>query len=99
MSSNNLGGNMLSNQLTMQSPDIKVEIASYIKTQILFDEKQVIGPEQSLLGSGILDSTGILELVSYIEEHYGLKFLDEELIGENFDTIARIAAIVQKKTS
>ena len=90
---------MLSNQTTMQSPDIKVEIASYIKTQILFDEKQVIGPEQSLLGSGILDSTGILELVSYIEEHYGLKFLDEELIGENFDTIARIAAIVQKKSS
>ena len=89
---------MLTNQTIMQSPDIKSEIASYIKTKILFDEKQVIGADQSLLGSGILDSTGILELVSYIEERFALKFLDEELIGENFDTVARIAAIVQKKT-
>ncbi len=89
---------MLSTQLPMQSPDINAEIAEYIKTKILFDEKLVIGTDQSLLGSGILDSTGILELVSYIEERFELKFLDEELIGENFDTIARIAAIVKKKT-
>ncbi len=89
---------MLPGQLTMNSNHITVELADYIKSKILFDEKQHIDDDQSLLGSGILDSTGILELVSYIEEHYALKFLDEELIGENFDTIARIAAIVQKKT-
>ena len=90
---------MITNVDSMRSETLQSDLASYIKTKILFDEKQHIGAEQSLLGTGILDSTGILELVSFIEEHYALKFHDEELIGENFDTIARIAAIIQKKSN
>ncbi len=82
----------------MNSNHISAEIASYIQSSILFDEMQSIDTNQSLIASGILDSTGILELVSHLEEHYALEFLNEELIGENFETIARIVAIVQKKS-
>ena len=85
------------NQLGITSEEIHSEITAYIKTNILFDERIEIGFDQSLLGSGVLDSTAILELVSHIEEEYSLVFQDEELVGENFDSIARIAAIIQKK--
>ena len=54
--------------------------------------------EASLLESGVVDSTGVLELVFFVEESFGFKVKDEELVPRNFDSIAKLAAYVRHKT-
>jgi acyl carrier protein len=49
------------------------------------------------LGAGIIDSTGVLELIGYLEEKFQLQFGDDELVAENFDTIIKITAFLKKK--
>lgn len=53
--------------------------------------------ETSLLDSGIIDSTGILEVVSFIESEFGIRVQDEEIVPEHFESVQRIAAFVDTK--
>jgi len=63
----------------------------------MFDQKKQVGDDQSLLESGIVDSTGILELIGFLEDTYKVKFQDEELIGENFDTLGKLTSFLMTK--
>ena len=58
---------------------------------------KTVGPDDSLLDSGLVDSTGIFELVTFLEETFGVKVEDEEIVPEHFETSAQIAAFVDKK--
>jgi len=51
----------------------------------------------SLLDQGIIDSTGALELVSFIETEFGIQVKDDEMLPENLDSIERIASFVARK--
>lgn len=53
--------------------------------------------DDSLLGRGIVDSTGMLEIILFIEEQCGVKVEDAEMIPENLDSVNRIAAFVASK--
>jgi acyl carrier protein len=83
----------------MTNDEIKSHVHEFIQKNFLFDAKRVVGEDESLLGSGIVDSTGVLELVGFLEEKFNTKFKDEELIGENFDSIAKIASFIIRKKS
>ena len=72
-------------------------IRQYIVENFLFGEDGNLKEETSFLESGIVDSTGILELVSFLEEKFGISVADEELIPENLDSIANVVAYLQKK--
>jgi acyl carrier protein len=78
---------------------ITSDVLAFIKSNFMFDNDAKVADEQSLLGSGIVDSTGILELISFLESKYGIKFRDEELVADNFDSLKSIAAFVTKKTA
>lgn len=56
-----------------------------------------VGNGQSLLEAGILDSLGVLALVSFIEGRYGIGISDDELMPENFDSIEAIATFVMRR--
>jgi len=56
-----------------------------------------VGVDDPLLDSGILDSVGTFELAAFLEETFGIKIEDEAIIPENFETVAVIAAFVDKK--
>lgn len=56
-----------------------------------------LGAEVPLLDQGILDSTAVLEIVSFFEQEMGLEVADEEMIPENFGSIARLVAYVEQK--
>ncbi len=56
-----------------------------------------ITAETSLLDSGIIDSTGILEVVSFIESEFGIRVQDEEIVPEHFENVRFIAAFVESK--
>jgi acyl carrier protein len=81
-----------------------MEIAAKIKTFIhdnflLGDKKKMIKEDESFLQNGIIDSTGVLELVNFIEETYNIKVEDEELIPENLDSVKNLIAYIGRKQS
>jgi acyl carrier protein len=55
--------------------------------------------DSSFLEDGVIDSTGVLELVGFLEENYEIKVEDEELIPENLDSIKNICAYLELKLS
>lgn len=58
-----------------------------------------LSDDESLLDQGIIDSTGVLEVVAFIETEFGITVRDEEMLPENLDSIAKIAAYVRRKTA
>ena len=61
------------------------------------DRNTSLDDHDSFLDKGIVDSTGVLELVSYLEEEFGIKVEDEEIIPDNFDSIATLTSYIQRK--
>jgi len=81
----------------MTEDAIRTQVHEFIRKNFLFDDATHVGDDQSLLGSGVVDSTGILELISFLEETCKVKFADSELVADNFDSVNRISAFVMKK--
>lgn len=74
-------------------------IRSYVVDNFLFGDGSQLTDDTSFLEEGIVDSTGILELVSFLEETYGIAVADDELIPDNLDSITRIDRYLTKKLS
>ena len=77
----------------------KDDICQFITEKFLFGEEKEINDHDSLLEAGIIDSTGILELISYLEDHFKIKVNDDELFPENLDSIANICSFLNEKMS
>ena len=77
---------------------IKTKIRSFIVENFLFGDDNGLKEDISFLDEGIIDSTGVLELVTYLEEEFEIEVEDEELIPENLDSINNIAAYLEGKT-
>ena len=77
--------------------DVEQQIRSYIVENFLLGEDSGLESSASLLESGVMDSTGAMELVLFLEQAFNVKIKDEDLVPENLDTIRDIAAFVQRK--
>ena len=75
----------------------EAEVRGFIVDNFLFGEDPGISAEASLMQEGIVDSTGLLELIMFLEETYGISIADEELVPENLDTIQNIDRFVSQK--
>jgi len=74
------------------------KLRTFIQNNFLLgDKNRAIKEDESFLQSGIIDSTGVLELVNFIEETYKIKVEDEELVPENLDSIQNLIAYIQRK--
>lgn len=73
------------------------KIRAFIIENFLFGDDSRLEETTSFLEEGIIDSTGVLELVNFLEEEFGLTIEDEELIPENLDSIERVEAFLQHK--
>ncbi len=77
---------------------ITSEIHTFILENFLFgDETRKLEYSDSFLDKGIVDSTGILELVAFVEEQFEIEVADEDLLPENFDSIDHLGAYVKRK--
>jgi len=76
---------------------IALAIRNFVQENFLFGREPTFSDEESFLEQGIVDSTGVLELVTFIEEEYKIAIADEELVPENLDSIANIARFVEAK--
>ena len=73
------------------------KIRAFVIENYLFGEGGKLGSDDSFMESGIIDSTGILELVRFLEATFGIKVADEEFIPDNLDSINKIVAFLQTK--
>lgn len=77
---------------------IRQTIRRYILENFLFtDDEAALRDGNSFLAGGIIDSTGVLEIMLFIEETFGIKVEDEEMLPENLDSIDNLVAFVQRK--
>ncbi|MEW6417393.1 MAG: acyl carrier protein [Nitrospirota bacterium] len=73
------------------------EIRNFIVENFLYGRDDGLGDNVSFLEKGLIDSTGVLELVAFVEEKYGISVADEELIPDNFDSINNLSTYIVKK--
>lgn len=77
----------------------ETKIRQFIDDNFLFrEDRTAIADTESLLEAGLIDSTGILELVAFIESEFGVQMADAEIVPDNLDSIAKIVAYVERKT-
>jgi len=78
--------------------DVTTTIRNYISKNILFSENDYpYSDEDSFIEKGVIDSMNVLELINFIEERFGIKVVDYEIIPENFDSIDKLTAYVGSK--
>ncbi len=75
----------------------KDKIRAFVVENFLFGSDENLEDNTSFLDEGIIDSTGILELVSFLEEEFSITVDDEELIPENLDSINNVTAYLERK--
>lgn len=73
------------------------KVKEFIIHNFLFGDAGRIKNDTSFLDSGIIDSTGILEVITFIEETFGIKINDDELLPENLDSIDNISSFINRK--
>jgi acyl carrier protein len=79
---------------TVDNNLIREQVRDFIRTNFLYDNAASFDDSASLSELGILDETGALELVMFVEETYGLVVEDADLLPENFDTVANVTTFV-----
>ncbi|MCF8026203.1 MAG: acyl carrier protein [Desulfobacteraceae bacterium] len=77
--------------------DVKSTLRQFIVENFLFGDDDGFEDDTSFLEQGIIDSTGMLELITFLEEEFSLQLDDEELIPENLDSLNNLEAFLAKK--
>jgi acyl carrier protein len=77
--------------------DTRSQVKTFIINNFMFGNGNGLQDSTSFLNEGIMDSTGALELVSFLEEKYGITVEDEELIPENLDSVDNLVGYLNKK--
>jgi acyl carrier protein len=74
-------------------------LKEFIVDNFLFGDKSKLSIDTPLLGKGIIDSTGIIELVAFIEDNFNFTVSDEELVQDNFSSLSAIEKFLQFKNN
>ena len=78
--------------------EVKEQVRRYIIENFLFgDDSPLENDSMSLLDGGIIDSVGVMELVAFLEQDFGLNVADEDLIPENLDSVSNLAAYIGRE--
>ena len=80
--------------------NIEAEIRKYVASNLLFgDEKAAFADDESFLGAGIIDSLGVVELVSFISAQFGIAVPPEDITPENFDSVGSVSDYIRRQQS
>ena len=82
----------------MQTGVIVIEIRDFVITNFLFGKAEGLSDDESLLGNGVIDSTGVLELVSFLQDRFGIRIDDDEIVPANLDSIDNLVRYISRKT-
>ena len=79
--------------------ELKKQIRDFVTSNFYVADPAALEDRTSLLDQGIIDSTGVLEVIMFVETTYGIAIEDSEMLPENLDSIERIAAYVARKSA
>ena len=77
--------------------EIKEQVRTFVRTNFYVPEAATLSDEASLLAQGIIDSTGVLELVGFIEDSFGICVDDAEMVPQNLDSVESISSFIDRK--
>ncbi len=82
----------------MSTPEAKVR--AYILQNFLFSNDQaLLNSADSLMQKGIIDSTGVMEMIFFLQDEFGITVADQEMIPDNLDSVNNIVAYIQRKNA
>lgn len=79
--------------------EIESAVQQFVLAQFPAARSRGVGPNDSLLTQGIVDSLGVLEVVTFLEKEYQFTISEDELLADHFESIAQITDLVVKKLS
>jgi acyl carrier protein len=80
----------------VQTTEIEQEIRKYLTEEFLFGRSETLSGDTALLGN-VIDSQGVIELVSFLQQHFKIEVEDEEVTTENLATLGTVIALVERK--
>lgn len=78
----------------MSVEELKTKLADYLAKDILRQPGRVIGPDEALLSSGLIDSFHLVDLALYVEDNFGVHIDDSELNASTFDSLDQLAGLI-----
>jgi acyl carrier protein len=75
----------------------KADIRNFIVENFLYGRQQDFADDASFLDNGLIDSTGVIELVAFLGEKYGINVEDEELVPDNLDSVINLSGFIERK--
>jgi acyl carrier protein len=76
---------------------MREKVRGFIESNFYVPEGEKLSDESSLLDSGVIDSTGVLELIGFLQTEFSVEVADDEMIPDNLDSIAKIEAYLKRK--
>ena len=84
----------------MNQAQIEAQVREFVVEKFMFGQgAETLANDTSFLASGLIDSTGVLELVMFLEDRFGVTVANEEMLPENLDSVSAIATYVRRKTA
>ena len=78
--------------------NIEAVVEQFVRDELIRgDRSGALGPDESLISSGILDSLALLKLIIFIEERFDLKVNDGEVVPANFETVSKVKSFIESK--
>jgi len=78
---------------------VRERVRQFIVENFYVSDPSELADDSLLVTSGVIDSTGMLEMIAFVETEFGIRIDDEEMTPENLESISRIAAFVARKRS
>lgn len=84
--------------MTEQTPHpVAQRVRQFITENFFVSDPSSLADDASLITGGVVDSTGLLEVIAFLESEYGISIVDQEMVPDNLETVGRIAAFVARK--
>jgi acyl carrier protein len=80
----------------METIDIARDIRSFLVDEFFFGRAEELQDDASLLGT-VIDSSGVLVLITHLEDHFGITVADEDVVPDNLESVIRLVALVTRK--
>ena len=81
----------------MTQAEIEAQVREFLTNNFLYDPGAGLAADASLLDNGIVDSTGMLEVIQFVEAEFGIRIDDLEVLPENLDSVRALAAFILRK--
>jgi acyl carrier protein len=79
------------------NPSTNSQVRDFIVTNFYVSDPAALADDASLLDVGIMDSTGVLEVISFLEDHFDIEVREADMVPDNLDSIERIARYVERR--